>query len=466
MQLMWFRSDLRVRDNPALYHCMQAGPTMAVYCLTSGQWRLHGVSEIKISLILRQLKDLQQQLGQLNVPLKVIAAETFSDIPAQLDTFIRQNGIKGLHFNHEYEINEFHCEREVVAQLHHSGIATHPQHDQCLIAPGQVLTQQGAMYKVFSAFKKAYQSLWHSHVRPIYSVPSPQSPLEISSDLTLLDEYFSTHPQDSFWPAGEQAGLDRLVQFCDGALARYHEHRDIPSMDGTSALSPYLAIGAISTRQCIQAVYDAGDDAALAEQSGELSWINELVWRDFYRHLLAAYPDLCKGKPFQAKTENLPWRRDERHFKAWCDGQTGFPLVDAAMRQLNETGWMHNRLRMVVAMFFTKHLLMDWRLGERYFMSKLVDGDLASNNGGWQWSASTGVDAVPYFRIFNPYRQSERFDPKGIFIRKFCPELSTLSDRLIHQPPEAWLEQNDYPAPLVDHKSAVEETKLLFKGLT
>ncbi|MFC7001925.1 cryptochrome/photolyase family protein [Pseudobowmanella zhangzhouensis] len=246
----------------------------------------------------------------------------------------------------------------------------------------------------------------------------------MNSDLQALDNLDVDNSWLERWPAGEQLAQQQLQRFVHEAIRDYKQTRDFPAQDNTSRLSAYQAVGALSTMQCLR--------AALAENNGELdsgnegivTWINELIWRDFYRHLLVAYPDLCKHKAFKSDTDRLPWKHDEDKFQRWCEGNTGYPIVDAAMRQMNQTGWMHNRLRMIVAMFLTKHLFIDWRWGERYFMQKLVDGDLASNNGGWQWSASTGCDAVPYFRIFNPVTQSERFDPKGDFIRNYVPEIA------------------------------------------
>jgi len=198
-------------------------------------------------------------------------------------------------------------------------------------------------------------------------------------------------------------------------------------------------------------------DAGAGE--GAAVWISELAWRDFYRHIMACFPSLAQGSPFKSETALLQWRHDHEQFQAWCDGQTGYPLVDAAMRQLNETGWMHNRLRMVTAMFLTKHLFIDWRWGEAHFMRRLIDGDFAANNGGWQWSASTGTDAVPYFRVFNPVRQSERFDPQGVFIQRYVPELRGLSGKALHRP---W-PVDGYPAPIVDHQGVRERVTLAFR---
>jgi deoxyribodipyrimidine photo-lyase len=283
----------------------------------------------------------------------------------------------------------------------------------------------------------------------------------------LIDVDIDTQQQ---WPTGEDEAHDRLNDFIDEDVSQYHTQRDFPDLDATSHLSVYLALGTLTTRQCLQGLLSSEQQTIelLSEVQGEgkLCWLNELVWRDFYRHILVAFPKVSMGKPFKDITDLLPWKGNNQDFESWCAGKTGVPIVDAAMRQLNTTGWMHNRLRMVVAMFLTKHLQIDWRLGEAYFYSRLADADLASNNGGWQWSASTGVDAVPYFRIFNPYRQAERFDPKGDFVRKYVKELAAIQGKAIHQPSKQVANQFSYPAPIVDLKLAAEHTKALFKGLS
>jgi deoxyribodipyrimidine photo-lyase len=208
----------------------------------------------------------------------------------------------------------------------------------------------------------------------------------------------------------------------------------------------------------VQAILDATgikDFYAIQQETGPATWLSELIWREFYKHIVFFHPEVCRYKPYKANTDKIPWRYDEGDYQKWCEGNTGFPLVDAAMRQLNQTGWMHNRLRMVVAMFLSKTLFLDWRWGERYFMQHLIDGDLAANNGGWQWSASTGTDAVPYFRIFNPITQSERFDPEGRFIRQYCPELARLDNKAIHNPYARGVPPRslDYPEPIVDYQA-------------
>jgi deoxyribodipyrimidine photo-lyase len=252
-------------------------------------------------------------------------------------------------------------------------------------------------------------------------------------------------------------------------LLAYKDQRDFPAINGTSTLSPYLAVGAISPRQCLAAAVECNAGRTHDGQPGCDTWISELVWREFYKHILVGFPRVNKHRAFREETEELPWNDDDDQFQAWCDGRTGFPIVDAAMRQLRQTGWMHNRLRMVVAMFLTKDLFIDWRRGEQFFMQHLVDGDLAANNGGWQWSASTGTDAAPYFRIFNPISQSRKFDPHGAFIRRFLPEIAHLDDDAIHEPygDDAPLLTTKlaYPRPMIDRELSRERVLKAFSEL-
>lgn len=473
MNLMWFRRDLRIHDNPALYAAMQADTTIAVYFLTTQQWAVHGVAPVQQDLILRQLKSLANDLHRLGVPLVILDAQTFSTVPNMMLELVKTHNIDHVYFNHEYEWNESQLTQLTSAKLGSNGLGVHGFHDQCLIAPGEIQNKQGSFYKVFTAFKNEYLSQLHDKSRPLYPKPAKQTKCAISANTVLLDsikiegliqvDEEKKQQWQSLWPAGEDHALGLLEQFTIERIVDYKAKRDIPSVLGTSTLSPYLAIGAMSVRQCFQAAMATPTGL---DNEGVQTWVVELIWRDFYRHLIVAYPEVCRFKPFKENTDQLPWKNNTQLFQAWCEGRTGFPLVDAAMRQLLATGWMHNRLRMVAAMFLTKHLFIDWRLGEQYFMQHLVDGDLASNNGGWQWSASTGVDAVPYFRIFNPTRQSQRFDESGAFIRKYVPELAPLDNKSIHQPNAQQIKQCGYVAPIVDHKNAVAQTKAYFKQLS
>lgn len=467
--LVWFRSDLRVYDNPALFQAMSKGQAAAVYCLTNKQWDEHGLSQIKRRLVIDHLFELEQQLAKLNVPLIVIDCELFKYIPQKLSDLCRDLKVRKIYFNDEYEVNEQSCSEDVVRLLSQNDVVSQGFDDQCIIAPGGILNGNRECYKVFSAFAKNWSNNVAVLARPLYKKPAQQSEIALSSDIRCLKNYLNDVDTDERWPIGEEEAHDRLNVFIEQQVSEYHNTRDFPDLDSTSQLSVYLALGVLTTRQCLQAMVSNSQHniEVLFEVSGdgERCWINELVWREFYRHILVAFPKVCKGKPFKDLTDSLPWKSNNRDFEAWCQGKTGVPIVDAAMRQLNTTGWMHNRLRMVVAMFLTKHLLIDWRLGEKYFYSMLADADLASNNGGWQWSASTGVDAVPYFRIFNPYRQAERFDPKGNFIRKYVKELSNIKGKAIIQPSKGLAMECCYPTPIVDLKMAADNTKTLFKNL-
>jgi deoxyribodipyrimidine photo-lyase len=448
INLVWFRSDLRVYDNPALFSAMSQGPTAAVYCLANKQWDQHGLSEIK---------------------RRFIDSEQFSNIPQQLGDLCSNLEVRKIYYNHEYEVNEQSCSDSVIRKLAQINVESEGFDDQCIIAPGAILNGSRECYKVFSAFAKNWSNNVAVLARPLYKKPEPQEIVAIASDIRCLKNYLIDVGTSGRWPVGEDEAHDRLNVFIEQNVSDYHNTRDFPDLDSTSQLSVYLALGVLTTRQCLQAMISNSqqDIELLFEVSGdgERCWLNELVWREFYRHILVAFPKVCKGKPFKDLTDDLPWKSNNRDFQAWCEGKTGVPIVDAAMRQLNTTGWMHNRLRMVVAMFLTKNLMIDWRLGEAYFYSRLADADLASNNGGWQWSASTGVDAVPYFRIFNPYRQAERFDPKGEFIRKYVKELSCIRGKAIIQPTSDLADQCNYPTPIVDLKLSAEHTKTLFKNL-
>ncbi len=310
---------------------------------------------------------------------------------------------------------------------------------------------------------------------PISNLQSPISILPSAADLG-----FSAAQHVP--PGGESEAIKLLTEYKEsGRLAAYHELRDIPAAEGTSRLSPYLRFGALSPRACLDAAFGSalplGPNPS-QKGRGEDAWINELIWREFYAQILYHFPHAGAGN-FRRQYDRLSWgsgsaELDQERFAAWCEGRTGYPIVDAAMRQLNQTAWMHNRARMIVASFLTKDLLLDWRWGESYFMRMLVDGDPASNNGGWQWAASTGTDAQPYFRIFNPVLQGERFDPRGQYVRRYAPELARVPDEYIHRPwamPAAAQRESscvvgvDYPAPIVDHATQKEESLRRFKAI-
>lgn len=468
LQLMWFRNDLRVKDNSALSAAMLAGPTLALFVVTPEQWRRHDEAACKIDFWMRNLAALKAELQILGVPLLIRHAQTWDDIPAVLADTCRTHGVQHVHANEEYGINEGRRDTAVDAQLTASGTGFTCHVDQVLFAPGSILNRSGGYFQVFSQFRKACWQRLHSSLPPCTGKPRPQQPLAVEGDdiPTHIPGFCAPAPDlGSLWPAGEQSALLRLQRFTDEALPDYHRQRDMPAYPGTSKLSPYLASGVLSIRQCLHAALQVNQGEFDSGNEGVVTWINELLWREFYKHILAGFPRVSRHRAFRSETEAIPWRDAPEDLQAWQQGNTGFPLIDAAMRQLLATGWMHNRLRMVTAMFLTKNLLIDWREGERFFMRHLIDGDLAANNGGWQWSASTGTDAVPWFRIFNPVTQSRRFDPEGRFIRQWIPELAHLDNHDIHLPPQGTLfSSTRYPAPMVDLKSSRQRALEAFRG--
>lgn len=470
-QLIWFRTDLRVHDNTALRAAMQAGPVLAVFLLSPGQWRSHDDAPCKIDFWLRNLVSLQKELQTLNVPLLIRHAEHWSDAPAVLAGLCLEQQISKVQVNQEYGLNETRRDRAVAQQLAALGVDFTSHMDRLLLRPGSILTRTGDYFQVFSQFRKvSYQRLQLS-LPTCLAPPEPQAPLGIESDsipMTLPGFAAPGSTLQTLWPAGEAAAQERLESFADQHLDAYDRQRDLPAQPGTSQLSAYLVAGVLSPRQCLHAALRNNRGEFETGSSGAVTWINELLWREFYSHILVGFPRVSRHRAFRAHTEAIPWRQSPRELAAWQEGRTGFPLIDAAMRQLLATGWMHNRLRMVVAMFLTKNLLIDWREGERFFMQHLIDGDLAANNGGWQWSASTGTDAVPWFRLFNPITQSQRFDPQGHFIRHWLPELAHLDDRLIHAPSAvgSLFAVTDYPAPMVDLAASRERALSAFKNLS
>ena len=469
-QLIWFRTDLRVQDNSALTAAIQAGPAMAVYIVSPAQWLAHDDAPSKVDFWLRNLRVLKSRLAHLNIPLLIRHADDWSDAPAVLVRLCRELAIDSVQVNEEYGDNETRRDRQVAALLAAEGVSFRSHLDQLLFAPGSILNRSGGYFQVFSQFRKVCYQRLNIGLPSLLPVPQPQAPVPVEADRvpTEIAGFATPTPSlQALWPAGEEVALTRLSAFADERLDDYDRHRDVPARPGTSQLSPYLAAGVLSPRQCLHAALRTNLGEFETGSRGAVSWINELLWREFYKHILVGFPRVSQHKAFREHTEALPWRDAPEDLLAWQQGRTGFPLIDAAMRQLHATGWMHNRLRMVVAMFLTKNLLIDWRQGERFFMRQLIDGDLAANNGGWQWSASTGTDAVPWFRLFNPITQSQRFDPDGRFIRRWLPELAHLDNRSIHQPAVqgGLFGEGDYPPPIVDLAASRQRALAAFKAL-
>lgn len=464
--LIWFRSDLRIHDNSALATAARRGPVVGVYLRSLPHWQRHGHGANQLDFRARGVAALGEALAGLNIPLLHRDIDDFREAPQALLAIARETGAAALHFNREYPVDERARDAAVAATFAEAGLAAHGHHDAVAFAPGELLTGKGDYYGVFTPFSKA----WHRRLTPerlaIREVPTAQAPTGIAADpLPELPALEDTPIDGRLWPAGEGPAADRLERFLRFRGRHYAERRDFPALRATSELSPYLALGMLSHRQCLQAVL-AENAGRLAEgDAGLVAWVGELVWREFYRHVAVGFPHVCRRRAFQAHTEALAWRDDEAGFAAWCQGHTGYPIVDAAMRQLVATGWMHNRLRMVTAMFLSKHLLIDWRRGEAFFLRHLVDGEFCANNGGWQWAASTGTDAAPYFRIFNPTTQSRRFDPDGAFLTEWLPELADLPAKARHAPPRDRLGGTGYPPPIVDHKAARARALAAFKTL-
>lgn len=465
--VVWFRADLRIDDNLALFQASQdcRDGLVAIYYVPTKTWKSHGTAGCKVNFILAHLETLAPQLEKLNIPLIVAKVGTFTDCVEHLDAFMDKHEIHAVYLNRQYELDERRRDELLEQTLKTKGRKLVAFDDTVLAPPGKILTPKLLPYTVFTPFKKAFMSWFSRHGR-MHPVKMPEKQVEMITKSTPIPKSipgFKSLIDDSLWPVGEKQAHKRLDNFIKNHLADYAVMRDIPGINATSQLSPYLNIGAISPRMCVHKVLSA--DVHTKESVD--AWISELVWREFYQHIVFHFPDVCRGQNFNHKYDSLKWREDKKLIKAWMEGKTGYPLVDAAMRQLIQTGWMHNRLRMLVAMFFTKLMYHDWRIGEAFFMEHLIDGSFAANNGGWQWSASTGTDAAPYFRIFNPMTQSEKFDPEGVFIKRYCPELKSLSAKEIHDPwkvcPEK-IRKIDYPAPIIEYASSRANTLEEFKG--
>lgn len=470
MQLIWLRSDLRQHDNTALAAAAERGPTVAVYLLSPEQWQQHDDAPCKIDFWLRNLRELSKSLGELNIPLLLRTAPHWDQAPAVLLELCRQLKIEAVHVNEEYGINESRRDAAVAEALQADGITFHSYLDQLLFKPGSVLTRTGTYFQVFSQFRKVCYERLHRSMPSLKQAPGKQSALNITSDpVPAAIEGFPTPGESlrALWPAGETEARRRLDTFADAQIDYYKSERDFPAKPGTSQLSAYLAAGVISPRQCLHAALQSNQGEFESGKVGAVTWINELLWREFYKHILVGYPRVSRHRAFRPETEALAWRDAPDDLAAWQEARTGLPIIDAAMRQLLETGWMHNRLRMVVAMFLTKNLLIDWREGERFFMRHLIDGDLAANNGGWQWSSSTGTDSAPYFRIFNPLSQSEKFDSEGLFIKHWLPQLTGLNKKDVHNPANAGglFGVADYPSPIVNLSASRERALAAFKNL-
>ncbi len=455
--LVWFRRDLRTTDHPALLAAAAGkGDVHAVVVFTPETWREHGIGANQLTLLCRRTQSLRTELHELGIPLHAVHANSFGSTPSALLDLAKALGVERLHYGLEHEVDERHRDEAARLAFENAGKRVHAHHTQTLLPPGAVQTGTGGPYKVFTPYKRSVlkqltaEEDLATNLRP----KKQRCPCEAIGSIPDAIEGFSTTVDLGGFDLNEKDALAALDAFLAERGGQYEAHRNFPAVSGTSALGVAFALGTLSPRaayaHALRRLASHPNDA-----EGLETWISELVWRDFYRHVLFHFPRVCMNRPFDLSTEAVEWRNDENEFQAWCEGRTGYPLVDAAQRCLVATGWMHNRLRMVTAQFLTKHLLVDWRWGERFFAQHLVDYDFASNNGGWQWSSSTGTDAAPYFRVFNPISQSEKFDADGAFIRKWVPELAELRGKDLHDPSRiAPLLRSDldYPELIVGQK--------------
>jgi deoxyribodipyrimidine photo-lyase len=454
--LVWFRRDLRLLDHAALYHAL-AG-SRRVHCVFVFDRtildRLEERADRRVEFILKSVIELDCELAKHGGGLIVRHGDPVEVIPR----LASELGVDTVFANRDYEPAAILRDRRVESALADNRIRFESFKDQVVFDTSEIMTGEGRPYSVFTPYKNTWLKTLEPAMLEPYPVaklvsafaPRPDGVMPTLADLGFLPSNLDTLAI----PTGS-SGADKLLEEFSQRIARYHETRDFPAVKGPSYLSMHLRFGTVSIRRLAALAVKTGGD-------GGKTWLAELIWREFYQMILFQHPHVV-DRAFKAEFDALEFDNDPSLFAAWCDARTGYPLVDAAMRQINQTGYMHNRLRMIAASFLVKDLLIDWRWGERFFAARLNDFDLAANNGGWQWAASTGCDAQPYFRIFNPVTQSERFDPQGKFIRRYVPELARIPEKFIHSPWRMPLAEQeacstvigrDYPAPIVDHDAA------------
>jgi len=471
--LVWFRRDLRVEDHAALHHALRSSDRVhCVFVFDTGILAGLPRDDRRVQFIHASLVELDARLRSWGAYLIVRqgrAADEIVRLAAELEA-------ESVFANHDYEPAAIARDREVQQRLREAGHSLQTFKDQVIFEKDEVLTQAGGAFSVFTPYKNAWLKRLAAHPEAIDAYDTAPwvktfAPAPAGHRLPTLEE-LGFMPNDA--PI-QPTGMSGARQLLDGFLQRiddYRTQRDFPALDSTSRLSVHLRFGTLPVRGLVRLLCDRAD----AGKDGAVTWLSELIWREFYMMILQRHPRV-QTQSFKAAFDRVRWEEGQEAdeaFAAWCEGRTGYPLVDAAMAQLNRTGFMHNRLRMVTASFLTKDLGISWLRGERYFAAKLNDYELSSNNGGWQWAASTGCDAQPWFRIFNPVTQSKRFDPDGAFIRRWLPQLGALEGTAIHAP---WLARpavleraglvlgRDYPLPIVDHEQARERTLARFGAL-
>lgn len=477
----WFKRDLRQSDNRALEAASKLARKhdahlVCMFIVSPEDYQAHLTSTARVDFDLRTLDVLKKDLAEKNIPLYVHTVERRKDVIGHILGKMEEWKARHLFCNMEYEVDELRREVKLVKQALEKGMSVDVLHDDVVVAPGALKTGAGKQYSVYSPWYRSWMKHIREHPHLLKSSeppqPNPSSAQQkfahiFSSEIPSAPPNKVLSPEHqsrlaSIFPAGEHEAQSRLDRFLSTKVRAYKDERNIPSAQSTSLLSVHFSAGTLSSRTAIRSavsLHSSPDKPALdSGPEGIKTWISEIAWRDFYKHVLAHWPYVCMSKPFKYEYSDIEWEYNDDLFTKWKDGMTGFPIVDAAMRQCKHMSYIHNRCRMIVASFFAKDLLLDWRQGEIYFMEHLIDGDFASNNGGWGFSASTGVDPQPYFRIFNPLLQSEKFDPQGEYIRKWIPELRHVKGKAIHDPygrgEGKVAEKNGYPRPMVDHSKA------------
>jgi deoxyribodipyrimidine photo-lyase len=460
--IVWFRNDLRLRDHPPLREALSRGPVIPVYIWSpedEGRWAPGAASRWWLHQSLESLGAALTRKGSRLILRR-------GAIVKELRALVRKTGARAVYFSQRYEPDARVLEKRLLKELGRVGVEARAFTGGLLYEPDAIRNRSGRPFQVFTQ----YWRTCISQREPDEPLPAPRKinapkrwPASCAlGDLRLEPEIDWAGGLRKAWRPGEGGAAKRLKRFVDEALADYNAAREVPATAGTSRLSPHLHFGEISPREVWNAVGRAGMESVSATHRGEEAYLRELGWREFAHHLLWHFPK-TPGKPLRKQFSKFPWRSDAKGLRAWQRGRTGYPLVDAGMRELWRTGWMHNRVRMVVASFLVKDLLLPWQEGARWFWDTLVDADLANNTLGWQWSAGCGADAAPYFRIFNPVLQGKKFDPQGTYVRQWVPELARLPDRWIHRPWEAPSDvlaesrvkpDRTYPRPIVDHSEA------------
>lgn len=467
--LFWHRRDLRISDNTGLAAARQRSQkVVGVFCLDPNILERDDVAPVRVTYMIGCLQQLQQRYAQIGSQLLILQGEPREAIPA-LATAL---SAKAVFWNWDVEPYSQVRDRTVIESLKEKGIQVLEENwDQILHSPDDIFTGSNQPYTVFTPFWRNWSSKPKAAPADTLKDVEGLSEQELQTAKqagaialpTAKDLGFNWENGLVIEP-GEAAAQERLEQFCHRAIEEYKEQRNFPANDGTSQLSAALKFGAIGIRTVWAATVEAMENTRSDEaQTSIRAWQQELAWREFYQHAMYHFPELEQGA-YRQQFKNFPYENNEEYFQAWCEGRTGYPIVDAAMRQMNNIGWMHNRCRMIVANFLTKDLLIDPRLGEKYFYQRLIDGDLSANNGGWQWSASSGMDPKP-IRIFNPASQAQKFDPEGEYIREWLPELRSfdteelLSGNISKRDRAAV----DYPNPIVDHKIQQRQFKLIYQ---